>query len=1058
MSDNNTKVEPSASTSTASNNSTVPDSTTIGSNVGSDNKSDATQQQDQQHLPQQPPQQPHSAGSSNASSASGTPANQYSNMNYQQSFNPNYNNYNNYGNYGGSTGSGGNKHYNKNYSGRQNYNNNSGNGPNTNTGNQRYNNSSGSNVSNSNRKPYNQKHNQQQQQQQQQQGYAAAAAAAYGYGAPMYGYYYPQVYVPQMQQYIPGQPPYVAPIPAQHTVTTPPPTVVKLTTKDGRPLEFEDKKKKTPISSPHPVAATTAATATTASSSKDSSITPASTSLSPKVNADIPVKPAASLSAAAEEFKRKIRERAEAAAAKKAEEEKKAKESAPATTEESVTTEPTTQEAPVEEVPKVETPAVVVSEETPKAETPVVVEQPKEEEVKEEEKVPETKEEEPAPAKEEEQVQPEVEKAIEEPVSEPIVAEEAKPEEVEPVTITEEVAPAAAEEEEPEVEAEQEAEAEEAETEEPEEETATEEPEPQLTISQFLEKLQKATPIDDIFATTYPEGIQGVDSSRVIPGKKYRYDPQFLIQFRDVIEFTIDPVFKAQLEAVDIGVRRAQVSTGGDRGSGGGRNQSKYASGLPARFAGSGGSRGGAYDGRQNSRSGSKRRGPSSRDKSTRKGNQSKRGRGDNGGREKTEEEIAKQAAEAAKLAEDVKPLEQSANRWIPKSRKKKEVEVRYAEDGSIILEKDDVESKIKSLLNKLTLEMFQTITDQILEVSKQSRWEKDAQTIKQIVQLTFAKACDEPYWSEMYAKFCAKMCTDILPEITDETAVRKDGTHPSGGDLARRVLLTTCQQEYEKGWSDKLPTNPDGSPLEPEMMSDEYYAMAAAKRRGLGLVKFIGHLYNLNMLNDQVIFICLRDQCKNTEDPSEDSLENLAQLVKTVGPKLDQNDSTRPILKLVFENVQKVLDNEELKLPSRIKFMLMDLQDLRAAKWVSRKADAGPKTIEEIHRDAEIKKMEEQRQSNEKRQQRREQERGGSGQGGRSSSSRAGSSWNNTSSGSNPVNNLRKNASFVRSPSSTSSRPSSDAGNLQRETSKRSESTHINRFAALGADDDEDS
>ncbi len=54
----------------------------------------------------------------------------------------------------------------------------------------------------------------------------------------------------------------------------------------------------------------------------------------------------------------------------------------------------------------------------------------------------------------------------------------------------------------------------------------------------------------------------------------------------------------------------------------------------------------------------------------------------------------------------------------------------------------------------------------------------------------------------------------------------------------------------------DKLPTNEDGTPIEPEMMSDEYYAMVAAKRRGLGLVKFIGHLYILNMLNDQVILL----------------------------------------------------------------------------------------------------------------------------------------------------------------------------------------------------------
>jgi hypothetical protein len=36
--------------------------------------------------------------------------------------------------------------------------------------------------------------------------------------------------------------------------------------------------------------------------------------------------------------------------------------------------------------------------------------------------------------------------------------------------------------------------------------------------------------------------------------------------------------------------------------------------------------------------------------------------------------------------------------------------------------------------------------------------------------------------------------------------------------------------------------------------MSDEYYIAAAAKRRGLGLVKFIGELYKLGMLTESCV------------------------------------------------------------------------------------------------------------------------------------------------------------------------------------------------------------
>ncbi|ODV82240.1 ARM repeat-containing protein, partial [Suhomyces tanzawaensis NRRL Y-17324] len=560
-------------------------------------------------------------------------------------------------------------------------------------------------------------------------------------------------------------------------------------------------------------------------------------------------------------------------------------------------------------------------------------------------------------------------------------------------------------------------------------ESTEEEAEPTFKISNFLEKVHQATPIEDIFSVKYPADIVAVDSSKQIPGKKYRYDPQFLIQFRDILQFPMDPEFKAQLEKVDIQTAKKGSNSGQ-------RSMSKFGNGLPGRFNGQPGRGPQFNDPRQNSRSGSKRRGGgsgSSRDKSTRKSNQSKRG-----GREREEDKGITIAPE------DIKPLEKTDNRWVPRSRAKK-TEVRYAEDGSVILEDEDVERKVKSLLNKLTLEMFTQISDDVIAIANQSKWEKDSKTIRSVISLTFAKACDEPYWSEMYAKFCAKLCTNVPTEVTDETITLPDGSHPSGGSLARRILLTTCQTEYEKGWTDKLPTNEDGSPLEPEMMSDEYYVMAAAKRRGLGLVKFIGHLYNLGMLNDQVIFVCLRDQCKNVVDPSEDSLENLAQLVKTVGPKLDTDERKKAILKIVFENIQKILDN--VKLSSRIMFMLMDLQDLRKQRWISDKSEAGPKTIEEIHRDAEIKRMEELKASNEKKQQRRYE--------GRSNSSRSASSAGGAG-GSGYLSNLKKSPSFATQNNQfTNASNSKNDSELNRESSKRSESTQVNRFAALGADDE---
>ena len=164
----------------------------------------------------------------------------------------------------------------------------------------------------------------------------------------------------------------------------------------------------------------------------------------------------------------------------------------------------------------------------------------------------------------------------------------------------------------------------------------------------------------------------------------------------------------------------------------------KFTGGLPARFNGPGGKGGGQFDGgRQNSRSGSKRgggRGASSRDKSTRKGTPSKRG-GRGGDRSEMRERGGGGAGAGGendgnnqgdgKPVEEVKPLEKSANRWVPKSRMQAKKETKVAEDGTILLEPEDIEKKTKSLLNKLTLEMFTAISDEIIALTNQSKHEK---------------------------------------------------------------------------------------------------------------------------------------------------------------------------------------------------------------------------------------------------------------------------------------------------------------------------------------------
>ena len=160
-----------------------------------------------------------------------------------------------------------------------------------------------------------------------------------------------------------------------------------------------------------------------------------------------------------------------------------------------------------------------------------------------------------------------------------------------------------------------------------------------------------------------------------------------------------------------------------------------------------------------------------------------------------------------------IEPLSENPNRWRPRHAEAPLGPPPGAEANKLTPEL--VQRKVKSLLNKLTLEKFDKITDQILEIASQSRTETDGRTLRQIIQLTFEKATDEPNFSEMYALFCRKIMETIDPNITDPTVLNKDGQPLTGGQLFRKYLLNRCQEEFERGWKINLPPKPDEMPSE---------------------------------------------------------------------------------------------------------------------------------------------------------------------------------------------------------------------------------------------------
>ncbi|KAJ4503347.1 hypothetical protein HRR80_006104 [Exophiala dermatitidis] len=524
-------------------------------------------------------------------------------------------------------------------------------------------------------------------------------------------------------------------------------------------------------------------------------------------------------------------------------------------------------------------------------------------------------------------------------------------------------------------------------------------PEPSAT----LKALQSAKKLDDLSKVTYPPEIASPNpalNANAPADRKFKYNKEFLLQFQSVFKEkpTLDWDLRIR-DALGDGDSSARPSASARTPSGmGGRSASSRGAAAMNQFAPMGSFAGGARAplppgttseqrfaasnaamrsgalagnpfaqfGRTGQGAPAMGRTPSNNPLGQIPGSPRVGGasRGGSRAESKRSKQSGKHAAEENKAMPltagmNITGLEVSATGWKPRS-VGQNANSGPAPGGDGLLEPDVVQRKVKAALNKMTPEKFDKISDQILEIAAQSKHESDGRTLRQVIQLTFEKATDEAHWAPMYAAFCRKMLESMSPEIRDEGIKDKAGNVVTGGNLFRKYLLNRCQEEFERGWKVNLPARPEGQSEEAAMLSDEYYIAAAAKRRGLGLVKFIGELFKLSMLTERIMHECVKKLVDYEGTPEEAEVESLTSLLRTVGKQLDNPESkAQGRMDVYFERINSMIALPDL--PSRLRFMLMDIVDLRAKGWHSKEDDKGPKTIQEIRQEAERQAREEE-------------------------------------------------------------------------------------------------
>eukprot|EP00929_Paragymnodinium_shiwhaense_P002804 TRINITY_DN10309_c0_g2_i1.p1 TRINITY_DN10309_c0_g2~~TRINITY_DN10309_c0_g2_i1.p1 ORF type:complete len:632 (+),score=200.76 TRINITY_DN10309_c0_g2_i1:90-1985(+) len=282
----------------------------------------------------------------------------------------------------------------------------------------------------------------------------------------------------------------------------------------------------------------------------------------------------------------------------------------------------------------------------------------------------------------------------------------------------------------------------------------------------------------------------------------------------------------------------------------------------------------------------------------------------------------AQSAGVASRTSAAAEPIAVSSDSWAAKMRERRAVAAASssgASSGSDSegLNEAQVTRTVKSLLNKLTLEKFESITRQLCDIRY-----SDAAHVKILIKEVFEKAIMQHSFIDMYADLC-----ELLHEFFLQKPVSADSK--SG---FKKLLLGECQNSFERNL---VP------PADLDRLEDEERTIAEVKYKTkmLGNIRFVGALLARGMLAGKVLISILRELMS---DPTPEALETVAALLTVTGPAFDNGSwNHADELDDIFDQIEDIVRAK--KVGARQRCLLQDVLDLRANDW----ADAKPKKIE---------------------------------------------------------------------------------------------------------------